>query len=135
MRSFNRCIPELYVTDIRRSLSFYEQLLGWEVAYSRPENRFVFLAYHGAQLMLVEDFDGSWLTGPLDEPRGRGVNLSIETPDLARLVHDLAEGGWRLFRSPSAEDYQVGADRVTEHFFLVQDPDGYLLRFVQDPDV
>jgi hypothetical protein len=35
----------------------------------------------------------------------------------------------------AATTYQVEGEDVVEQFFLVQDPDGYLLRFVQDPDV
>jgi hypothetical protein len=61
--TFNRLIPELYVADIGRSLDFYCGLLGWSVAYERLEDRFAFLEHHGAQLMVVEDFDTAWRTG------------------------------------------------------------------------
>lgn len=41
--TFNALIPELYVTDLQRSLVFYTQLLGFKVAYDRPEEGFAFL--------------------------------------------------------------------------------------------
>ena len=32
-------VPELTVTDLDASLQFYRGLLGWTVAYDRPEHR------------------------------------------------------------------------------------------------
>ena len=47
-------VPELHVTDIDRSLRFYVDLLGFSVAYARPDEGFAFLEFGGAQLMLEQ---------------------------------------------------------------------------------
>jgi catechol 2,3-dioxygenase-like lactoylglutathione lyase family enzyme len=39
-----RLVPELYCSDIGQSLSFYVGLLGFDVRFARPEERFVYLA-------------------------------------------------------------------------------------------
>ena len=75
-----RLIPELEVEDLERSLAFYTGVIGWTVAYARPEERFVFLELEGANLMLEETagpgrrFHGA----PLEHPFGRGVNFQIQ---------------------------------------------------------
>ena len=47
-------VPELIVTDLARSLSFYRDLLGFAIRYERPEDRFVYLSRQGAAIMLEQ---------------------------------------------------------------------------------
>ncbi len=49
-----RLVPELDVSDIERSLAFYINVLGFSVLWSRPEERFAYLDFEGAQLMLQD---------------------------------------------------------------------------------
>ena len=60
-------VPELYVSDIGRSLRFYTGVLGFAVLYDRPEERFAYLVRDGAALMLDQPADPgrTWLAGPL----------------------------------------------------------------------
>jgi len=46
---FSKLVPELCCTDIERSLSFYTEILGFSVAYARPEERFAYLDRGGAR--------------------------------------------------------------------------------------
>ena len=73
-------VPELTVLDIAKSLSFYTDLLGFEVVFSRPETRFAYLQLGEAQLMLDQYAEGQgWnVLGGLEPPLGRGINLQIE---------------------------------------------------------
>ena len=48
----NALIPELAVQSLGESLAFYRDLLGFAVAYARPEEGFAFLQLGDAQLML-----------------------------------------------------------------------------------
>ena len=48
---FNKIIPELSVSNLEKSLVFY-QLAGFKIEYERPENRFVFLSLGEIQFML-----------------------------------------------------------------------------------
>jgi catechol 2,3-dioxygenase-like lactoylglutathione lyase family enzyme len=128
---FNRLIPEISVTDIEESLRFYTEILGFEVEYSRPEDGFAFLSLQGSQLM-VEEINHNWETGELERPYGRGVNLQIEVDGVEELLRSLEEQGYPLFR-PLKESWYRGDDVVYgQKEFLVQDPDGYLLRFAHD---
>jgi lactoylglutathione lyase len=130
-------VPELSVVDLERSLSFYCGLLGFEVLFDRPEDRFAYLSFHGSELMIEEDrlregISSQWIIEPLDYPRGRGLNLSIACPDAGTLVRRLNEGGVPIQKPLEDKWYRVKDAYHGERNFLVQDPDGYLLRFAQD---
>lgn len=129
--TWSRLVPELLVSDFEISLSFYTGVLGFTVAYDRPEDSFAFLDMHGAQLML-EQADGTWATGVMERPYGRGINLQIEVAAIAPLLERLATRGWPLFRPPSEDWYRCGDLLLGNRQFLVQCPDGYLLRFFED---
>ncbi|WP_245671984.1 bleomycin resistance protein [Caryophanon latum] len=130
MMKFNAFVPELSVTNIAQSKFFYTELLGFYIEYERREDRFAFLSFHGAQFML-EQRNGHWETGELHYPFGRGINFQITVPHIAPLVARLREHNIALFREPFMSEYAVGETSVREIEFLVQDPDGYLLRFSQ----
>ncbi len=127
---FAPLVPELDVLDLARSLDFWTRLLGFRIAYQRPENGFAFLQRDGAQVMLCAA-NGSWDTAPLEKPFGRGVNFQIAVADAAPLLAALAAEPWPLFRPLHDAWYRMGAAEVGCRQFLVQDPDGYLLRFSQ----
>jgi len=125
-------VPELTVGDIGRSLAFWRDLLGFRLAYGRPEDGFAYLEFEGAQVMLEAlSPQESWLTGPLEPPFGRGINLQMEVSALQPLLDRLAAAGWPLWRAVEERWYRVGAQEHGQRQFLVQDPDGYLLRFCQ----
>ncbi len=46
-------VPELVVADLATSLRFWVDLIGFRIAYDRPENRFAYLDRDGAQVMLT----------------------------------------------------------------------------------
>ena len=79
-------VPEFYVSDIGVSRAFYTDVLGFDVAFERPEDGFVYLSRKGAELML-DAIETGWtsLTAPLEAPFGRGVNLQIWTEDVGSL--------------------------------------------------
>jgi catechol 2,3-dioxygenase-like lactoylglutathione lyase family enzyme len=127
---FARLVPELAVLDLATSLRFWCDLLGFEIAYQRPENGFVYLEREGAQVML-ELSHGGWDTSELVRPLGRGVNFMIYVKQLDPLLDALAAAELPLFRRPKESRYRMGEREIVQREFLVQDPDGYLLRFAQ----
>jgi catechol 2,3-dioxygenase-like lactoylglutathione lyase family enzyme len=129
--SWAALVPELLVADLQRALAFYCDLCGFKVRYARPEDGFAYIELGGAQIMLEELCDDSWLTGPLDPPFGRGTNLQIEVADVAALAAQLQAAGQKLFRPLVTEWYRQDDVEHGQSQFLVQDPDGYLLRFIQ----
>ena len=83
--------------------------------------------------MLEEVHTGIWQTAELTKPFGRGVNFQIECSDLTVLLDALLLIDYPLWRGVREEWRDVGnAVRAGSREFLVQDPDGYLLRFTQD---
>ena len=126
-------IPELLVTDFARSLTFYTQTLGFDVHYTRgePEADFAMLRLGRVQLMLEKLADDVWLTGPMEQPFGRGINIEMEHPDPESLSIDLVAKGIDLYRPlfTVTRNLANGATASSTEF-LIQDPDGYLLRFV-----
>lgn len=129
----NKLVPELLVTNLDRSLEFYCTILGFRVEYQRPESGFAFLDFNGAQLMLEEDDQESspWRVEPLEAPFGRGMNLSIECPDIHVLAQALAHAGIMLRRDIQECWYRQDDRLCGQSNLLVLDPDGYLLRFTQ----
>jgi len=127
---FNALVPEFDVTDLPRSLHFWCAGLGFTVAYGRPESGFAYLEREGAQVMLCR-MDGTWQTGPHEYPLGRGLNFQIAVTDVTAVLAGLERLNWPLFR-PLRDVWRVTGDRQSgDREFLVQDPDGYLLRFSQ----
>lgn len=125
-----RMVPELLVSDLPRSLAFWRDLCGFGVVYQREEEGFVFLDLEGAQFMLEEVRGGeNWITGPLEAPRGRGINFEIKVASIDALLARLQAAGWPLYRARQERWYRSNDIEIGVHQFLVQDPDGYLLRF------
>ncbi|MDX7998019.1 VOC family protein [Xenorhabdus sp. Reich] len=124
-------VPELTVTDFSSSLDFYQRILGFEVLIQRKDPDFVYLGLGEAQLMLEAFHDSDWNIGELSKPFGRGINLQIEVDDIAPLIANLENNGIELYRPLEDNYYCIGDTHVCQKEFLVQDPDGYLLRFSQ----
>jgi catechol 2,3-dioxygenase-like lactoylglutathione lyase family enzyme len=128
---FNSLIPELSVSNFSESLRFYVDVLGFKVEYDRPIEKFAFLSIENAQLM-IEEHNGNWDTAALAQPYGRGINFQIEITNLNPVLERLRQAGIALFVQPRSDRYKVGDQERSQRQFLVQDPDGYLLRFCQE---
>ena len=124
-------VPELLVADLARSRAFYCDLCGFAVRFARPEDGFLYLELGGAQIMLEEMGEEAWVTGPMQAPFGRGINLQIEVEAVAPIDTRLAAAGVVPFRALHEAWYRGGAVEHGQAQLLVQDPDGYLLRFVE----
>ena len=83
---------------------------------------------------MLEQYDpdaGQWLTAPLDQPFGRGINLQIDVPGVTPILQRLASIGWPLFKGVEDAWYRAGDVEAGQRQFIVQDPDGYLVRLVE----
>ncbi len=124
-------VPELSVTELQRSLSFWCDLLGFRRLYERTEEGFAYLERERAAVMLERVGSRSWSTGELTPPFGRGINLQIMATSLEPILNRLARAAWPLFKAPEERWYRTGRTESGQRQFLVQDPDGYLLRFAE----
>ena len=127
--NFNKLIPELSVTDINKTREFYVDVLGFKICYERPEDKFIFVEKDGNQIML-EQINGNWNVGKMEYPFGRGINFEMTISDVDAVYERIEKAGINLFRKMEVKDYECGDEIVHQKQFLVQDPDGYLLRFV-----
>jgi len=125
---FNKLIPELSVSNITISKDFYTNHFGFQIAYERAEEKFVFLSLGEVQIMLEEKND-HWKTGELEKPFGRGINFQIEINDPELLANELKSKKIELFRDISRDIYKTPNGDEEQIEFLIQDPDGYLFRF------
>ena len=132
---FNHLIPELSVSNFKKSLHFYTQILGFKIEYDRPESKFAFLSFQNSQLMIDQgnnDKKSPWYTGKLKYPYGRGIHFQIEIDNLELLIKSLKKHRYPIKKSP--EEYWYRKDKLLLGMkgILVMDPDGYLLMFNQD---
>ncbi len=127
---FNSLIPELSVTDISITRRFYVDVLGFEICYERKEDNFIFVRYENNQIML-EQLNDNWCTGPMDYPFGRGINFEMTVSDVDAIYKRVTDSKVDVFVQMETKTYKCGKEDVVQKQFLVQDPDGYLLRFVE----
>ncbi|MGH2602263.1 MAG: bleomycin resistance protein [Dehalococcoidia bacterium] len=127
-----KIVPELICSDIDRSLRFYTAVLGFTVLYARPEERFAYLDRDGAHLMIEQPTTRAFLAGALAYPYGRGMNLQIEVSDVDALYAAVVASGSPRYLEIEDHWYRRDGTLVGNRQFIVQDPDGYLLRLYED---
>ncbi len=151
-------VPELYVSNLRVSLEFYQDVLGFRMEYERPEDKFAALSLGGAQLMLEEapslaratpaEFEqGQWRPADLEPPFGRGVNFEIRVDDIDAANERIAARGYPLLLDVHQRVYRLKLDEngtavigdTTQHFYtqnryrdIVADPDGKSFYLITD---
>jgi hypothetical protein len=91
------------------------------------------LEREGALVMieLLESQD-RWAVGNREYPLGQGINFQIEVTDVQGLYNNLTKEEYPIFFDMEEKWYRSNDTEVGNRQFLVQDPDGYLLRFFQD---
>lgn len=124
---FNSLIPELSISNIEESKKFYCKL-GFKIVYERKEDKFAFLQLEENQIM-IEEINNNWNTGSLEYPFGRGINISMSIKNIEKYYLELKENDITFFKELMINNYKVDNKIYEDKEFLVQDPDGYLLRF------
>ena len=125
---FNKMIPELSVFDIEQTKRFYNDL-GFKIEYERPEEKFVFMSFQDSQFMFEQIHDNGWNIDELIYPLGRGINFSIAVDDIEGLYKLVKTLNLEIYRDLNRSIYQVNGTEEMQTEFLIQDPNGYLLRF------
>jgi len=128
---FNKLIPELSISDFKKSLKFYTEILGFKIEYKRDEDKFAMLSFQKSQIM-IEEINGHWRTGKLEYPFGRGINFQIEVNSIEPILKTLKQNNYPIFVKPQENWYRKNNQLLGNKEFLVKDPNGYLLRFTED---
>ena len=101
---FNSLIPELTVSDIEISKKFYLEILEFKLEYERVEDLFIFISKEG-------------------------INFEMNIEDVESLYNRIIKLGIKPFRELKKNIYKCNGEDICQNEFLIQDPDGYLLRF------
>ena len=122
-----RMVVELHVNDLGRSLSFWRDVLGFQTAFERAEERFAYLEHpEGHQIMLCQRH-GRFETGPLDQPLGQGAMFQIYLADIEPVLQALTVRNWPIYLGPREVWRRTGDRESGQKEVFVQDPDGYLI--------
>ena len=131
---WNQMIPEFDVFNLDETLHFYVDLIGFKVVYDRPEDKFAFLELEDVQFM-VQEIDKEnlkWDTGELKYPLGVGINFQIDVKNIDEIYNRLKEDNYKIFVEMEDHYYRKDDEMLGEREYLVQDPNGFVLRFAQD---
>ena len=129
---WNKIIPELSVTNLENSLKFYKTA-GFKEEYDRPENKFAFISLGEIQFMLQEISDNDkWEVAPLTYPFGNGINFQLEVNNLDEIYNNFKNNNYKISFDIEENWYRQDDKLLGNREFLIQDPDGYLLRFFED---
>ncbi len=79
------------------------------------------------QLMIQEE-SNVWNTGKMEYPYGRGVNISMTVSDVQKMYDELKSKNVKFYLDLEVHEYRTGNEIFYDKEFLIQDPDGYLLR-------
>lgn len=125
-------VCELCVEDLATSLAFWRDLLGFEIAYQRPAEGFVYLEHpEGHQIMLCSR-NGWFETGPIERPHGRGVMFQFYFATMEPQLAALTAAGWPAYRAYREIWRRTGDCESGQREIWVQDPDGYLVMVAQN---
>jgi len=113
---------ELFVEDVRRSIGFYTEILGFQVLRMDPPPEatpFAVLVLEEAAVMLCHE---SLAGGPPPGPRGLGLDIRIMVSDVDTIYARAKAGGAQIVRDIGDRSYGL-------RDFRLLDPDGFRLRF------
>lgn len=126
----NKLIPEISVSNFKKSLEFYTKTLNFKIEYKRDESKFAMISLQGNQLM-INEINDTWNTGKLEYPFGRGVNFEIEVDEIQPILDSLKKNNYPIFVEPKENWYRKNNQLLGNKEFLIKDLDGYLLRFAE----
>ena len=124
--------PELICSDIKKSIKFYADILGFEIQYQRPEQGFAMLTRQGSRLMLDQYMGAKTrllVRDKFEQPYGRGINLQIQTTNVDDLYEKAKAAKADIFLPIEERWYRADDQELGNRQFAVLDPDGYMLRF------
>lgn len=78
---------------------------------------------------MIEQINDNWNTGKLEYPFGRGVNISMSIDNVIDYYNKLVNNNIKMYKDIMLNKYRVDDYEYEDIEFLIQDPDGYLLRF------
>jgi len=126
-----KMVTELHVNNLEASLGFWTDIIGFEIAYRRENENFVYLEHpEGQQIMLCQRH-GRFETGPMSPPLGQGAMFQIYLEAIGPILANLSRRNWPIYLGPREVWRRTGDRESGQREAFVQDPDGYLLMLAQ----
>ena len=120
-------VTELHVADLAASLTFWTDVIGFDIVFRRDAENFVYLEHpEGQQIMLCQRH-GRFETGPMQPPLGQGAMFQLYFRDTGAVLAKLAARNWPIYLGPREVWRRTGDREIGQREVFVQDPDGYLL--------
>ncbi len=79
--------------------------------------------------IMLEEKNENWNVGKMEYPYGNGINISMRVIDVDKKYKELKNNNIKMFLDLEIHEYKVDNKIYKDSEFLIQDPDGYLLRF------
>ena len=79
--------------------------------------------------MDIEENNNNWNVGKMEYPYGSGINISMSVNNVENLYEQLKAKDIKFFIDFNMNEYRVDNKLFQDKEFLLQNPDGYLLRF------
>ena len=76
--------------------------------------------------------DDKWNLAPLIYPFGNGINFQLEIDNLDEIYNKFKNNNYIISFDIEENWYRQNNKLLGNKEFLIQDPDGYLLRFYED---
>jgi catechol 2,3-dioxygenase-like lactoylglutathione lyase family enzyme len=119
-------VCELYVQDIQQSLTFWRDILGFTIAYQRPEEHFAYLEHaHGAQVMLYQHPNGGTSASNSQQPPRFVMQLFVSS--LEPVLTAIQDTNWPLVSGPVVVWRRWGDRMGGKREIRIEDPDGFMV--------
>ena len=105
-------------------------MLGFKIVYERVDDKFIFLELNGNQIIIKQEND-IWNTFTLEFLYGRGINITMTIENVEDLFYYLMMRKYPVYSEIIYNEYIIDGIKYIDKEFLLQDPDGYLLRFCE----
>jgi catechol 2,3-dioxygenase-like lactoylglutathione lyase family enzyme len=128
---WNVMVPEITVLNFEKSLAFYTETLGFSVRYQRKKPNFVYIEQENVQIMIEQYTEDGRNVAELSKHLGRVINFQMALTDIEPMLKRINSAQIKLYRELKESWYDTGGVLSGQKEILVQDPDGYLLRFTQ----
>lgn len=122
-----KMVTELHVADLGISLAFWRDIVGFEIAFAREDEKFVYLEHPEGQQIMLCHRHGRFETGPMLPPLGQGAMFQIYLQDIGAILDRLAARNWPIYLGPRQIWRRTGDRESGQQEIFVQDPDGYLV--------
>ena len=96
---------------------------------TKVQGNFTFEVPKDTKTFDLKYYNDNWNVAKMEYPYGNGINISMSVENVENLYRILKDKQVKFFLDLEIHEYRVENKVCKDKEFLIQDPDGYLLRF------